>query len=82
MSGDLDTIRRLQAAIRRESMRGSVEDALNALAAVSAEAIGTVPYDDRPKLFDIYGKMIQAALQEIHRTERMKVLPGLGAPLN
>lgn len=81
MSGDLERIRACQANIRREAMRYTTEEALNALAAIAAEAIGTVPFDDRPKLFDVFGKMVQAGLQGIHRAERQKTLPGLGTPL-
>ncbi|MDE2096579.1 MAG: hypothetical protein KGL39_04975 [Patescibacteria group bacterium] len=83
MSGDLKRIRACQAVIRREAMRYTTEEAMNALAAVAAEAIGTVPGDDRRKLFAVFGAMIQAALDAIAKEERRgRVLPGLGSSLN
>lgn len=82
MRGDLDRIRACQAAIRREAMRYSTEEALNAMAAIVAEAIATVPFDDRTKLFQVFGTMVQEGLKAVHQAERRKTLPGLGAPLH
>lgn len=62
--GNLDLIRKMQATIRTEAMRGTVEEALNALAAVSAEAIVTVPKADRGKLLGIYGTMVLAGVRQ------------------
>lgn len=55
-------------------MRYTVEEALNAMAAIVAEAIATVPFDDRTKLFQVFGTMV-------HQAERRKTLPGLGGTL-
>lgn len=82
MSGDLDRIRACQAAIRREAMRYTTEEALNAMAAIVAEAIATVPFDDRTKLFQVFGTMVQEGLKAVHQAERRKTSPGLGTPLH
>jgi hypothetical protein len=82
MTPDVERIRRLQAALRAEAMKYSVEEALNAFAGMAAEIIGTFPKDDRPKLFAIYGKMVGAGIDQVAETERgRRILPGLGAPL-
>lgn len=58
MSGDINKIQSLQANIRREAMRGTTEEALNALMAVAAEAVLTLPKSDRQKLMNVVGAML------------------------
>ena len=72
---DAAKIRALQA------QRGSVEEALNALAAVAAEAIVTVPGDARVKLLGVFGVMVQDCIRQAEALQNplsAGPLPGLG----
>jgi hypothetical protein len=78
---DVAKIRTLQAGIRREAQRGSVEEALNALAAVAAEAIVTVPGDARVELLGVFGVMVQDCIRQAEALSNpygAGPLPGLG----
>jgi hypothetical protein len=60
MTCDPERLRVAQAVIRRAAMGFSVEEAMNALAAVSAEAIvSAAPSSDRPKLLRIFDQMVR-----------------------
>lgn len=78
---DVGKIRALQAGIRREAQRGSVEEALNALAAVAAEAIVSIPGDGRVKLLGVFGVMVQDCIRQAESLQNplsAGPLPGLG----
>lgn len=63
MKANVEKIKRMQAAIRTEAMKGSVEEALNALAAVAGEAILTVEGGSRDKLLQIFTAMTMDAIR-------------------
>lgn len=79
---DVSKVRALQAGIRREAQRGSVEEALNALAAVVAEAVVTVPGEAaRVKLLIVFGLMMQDCIRQAEALSTplsAGPLPGLG----
>lgn len=68
----VENIRRCQAEVRKVAQKFTVEEALNGLAAVAAEAVLTVPPRDRRKLTQIFTGLV------LDYTD--KAAAGLGAP--
>jgi len=64
MKANVEHIRRLQKLLRRNAQGFTVEESLNALAAVAAEAIVTLPKADRGKLLNIYGVMVLSYMRQ------------------
>ncbi len=70
---DVDKIKRMQHAIRGEAMKGSVEEALNALMAVAAEALLSLPKGSRVKLVDACGVMLIDYIKKAERTQSPQI---------
>lgn len=66
MPANLEKIRSLQRALRAEAQKGNVEEALNALAAVAAEAISSLPGSrhEKEQLLAVFGMMVQDAMRQ------------------
>ncbi len=64
---DIERVRRLQDALVRECQRYSLEEAMNALAAVSAAALATAPKSARENIFNVFNKAIVASVLNIDK---------------
>jgi hypothetical protein len=64
LKADVENIRRLQRTLRQAAQHYTVEESLNALAAVAAEAIVTLPKAERGKLLNIYGVMVLTYMRQ------------------
>ena len=71
---DVAKVKKMQAAIRAEAMKGTVEEAISALTGVVAEAILTVDKGSRQKLTDVVGRMVVEYVNQGVRTEKQRVL--------
>ena len=69
---DTDKARQLQANIRREAMRGSVEEAVSACMAIVAEAVLTIPKNDRQKFMHLIGQMLVDYVKQGERSADAK----------
>ncbi|MDE2107335.1 MAG: hypothetical protein KGL39_59615 [Patescibacteria group bacterium] len=67
MAIDLAKVRRLQDALVRECQRYSLEEAMNALAAVSAAALATAPKYARENIFNVFNRAIVASVVQIDK---------------
>lgn len=68
MAANVEKIRECQRKLRWTATKYDVEVAMNALAAVSAEAISSVEPGARQNLLRIYGIMIQDCLRQAEQT--------------
>ena len=62
----------LQTNIRREAMKGSIEEAITACMSVVAEAVPTIPKNDRQKLMHMIGQMLVDYVKQGERSADAK----------
>ena len=67
-----DKARTLQTNIRREAMKGSTEEAITACMSVVAEAVLTIPKNDRQKLMHMIGQMLVEYVKQGERSADAK----------